>query len=583
MVNCPICGENIDLSKINIHLDKCEIQHRRNSKELEQSKATPSSNDESDISQPQHEVITIKEEEENYDNISTQKNATKTHGTNALSSLLSGNKIKNKERQRTYHYQPSPQITTPSSSPKISNTTTVPSIKRDRDEEIIESNQDFKKTKNNTIEQLKLTCHLPLSERLRPTDISNYIGQSHLVGEHGILRGYLKHGRIPSLILWGYPGTGKTTLARILAKNAHLRFIEMSGVMNGVSDCKKAFEEANNEMKLTRKPTIIFVDEIHRFSKNQQDIFLNYVERGVIILIGATTENPSFNVNKALLSRCRVFVLEKLNDDEMRLLIGRGLVEINKVRKLVYNTNVLKLSKDAIDWIASVADGDGRLALGCIELIDSNFIKETTCSTPDDVTVDDVKNILKKSTVLYDRVGDAHYDTISAFHKSIRGSNPDAAMYYLARMLNGGEDPLYIARRMIRIASEDIGVLDDSCLPFAISAYQAVQFVGLPEADLALVHCAVKLARAPKSVEIYRGWKEMKSWMAGHGIEGAEIPMHLRNAPTKLMSDLGYSKGYKYNPNFKNGMVQQTYFPESVGEKVFLNHEHLGDKIDPDL
>lgn len=565
MVNCPICFQNIDLSTINNHLDECELKSKTANNNNTNLKILPSSNQHQNNSQ-QPDIIEIKEE----------KSTNNQQKTNILSSILSGNK-KFKEKSRSYQYQPPTPAITPSSP------LTQEQTKRERDKSSDEILPEVKRSKNFTIENLKLTCHLPLSERLRPTDIHNYIGQSHLVGEHGILRGYLKHGRIPSLILWGYPGTGKTTLARILAKNAHLRFIEMSGVMNGVSDCKKAFEEASNEMKLTRKPTIIFVDEIHRFSKSQQDIFLNYVERGIIILIGATTENPSFNVNKALLSRCRVFVLEKLNNSEMKELIGRGLVEINKVRKLVYNTNVLKLSKEAVDWIAGVADGDGRLALGCIELIDSTFIKESSTSTPDNVSVEEVKKLLKKSTVLYDRVGDAHYDTISAFHKSIRGSNPDAAMYYLARMLNGGEDPLYIARRMIRIASEDVGILDDSCLPFAVAAYQAVQFVGLPEADLALVHCAVKLARAPKSVEIYRGWNEMKSWMSGNGIEGAEIPMHLRNAPTKLMNDLGYSKGYKYNPHFKDGKVNQTYFPDTIGEKVFLNHVHLGDKIDKDL
>lgn len=569
MVQCPICAENIGLSEINNHLDECELRNKNKSKN--QNRSISSSNDKLEKSQRQ----------------SDSKNED-APPSKPLSLLLSGNK-RQKEKPRTYQYHPTPSSqanqSIPSSSPFSQQNVGPPKRERENDIEGRNNSPDTKKAKNATLENLRLTCHLPLSERLRPTDVSQYIGQSHLVGERGILRGYLKHGRIPSLILWGHPGTGKTTLARILAKAAHLRVIEMSGVMNGVADCKKAFEEASNEMKLTRKPTIIFVDEIHRFSKSQQDIFLSYVERGIIILIGATTENPSFNVNKALLSRCRVFVLEKLDNDEMRELVGRGLVEVNKVRKLIYHTNVLKLSKEAIDWIVGVADGDGRLALGCIELIDSNFVKEenSDSGTADDVSVDDVKNILKKSTVLYDRVGDAHYDTISAFHKSIRGSNPDAAMYYLARMLKGGEDPLYIARRMIRIASEDVGALDDSCLPFAVAAYQAVQFVGLPEADLALVHCAVKLARAPKSIEIYRGWNEMKSWMSEPGVEGAEIPLHLRNAPTKLMSDLGYSKGYKYNPHYKDGKVKQSYFPDTLGEHVFLKHNHLGELIDEDL
>jgi len=514
----------------------------------------------------------------------------------SLSLLLSGKKPKNKQdKPRTYQYQPSQlhsqaqSVSQPQSRDSSFELPSgyAPKKRTIHEVEPIPSSppSDTKRNKTAAIERLRITSNLPLPERLRPTDISQYIGQAHLVGERGILRGYLKNGKIPSLILWGYPGTGKTTLARILAKTAHLRVVEMSGVMNGVSDCKKVFEEAQNEYKLTRRPTIIFVDEIHRFSKSQQDVFLGYVERGLIILIGATTENPSFNVNKALLSRCRVFVLEKLNNEEMKLLIGRGIVEINKVRKLIYDTNVIKLTPDAIDWVVSVADGDGRLALGCIESIDSSCLKETkeSDSSSIEINAEQVKEILKKCTVLYDRVGDAHYDTISAFHKSIRGSNPDAAMYYLARMLKGGEDPLYIARRMIRIASEDVGVLDDSCLPFAVSAYHAVQFVGLPEADLALVHCAVKLARAPKSIEIYRGWKEMKAFLEEPGIEGAEIPLHIRNAPTKLMNDLGYGKGYKYNPNYKNGRVKQTYFPDSIGERVFLKHQHLGSEIDPDF
>lgn len=576
MVKCPICSENIALSLINEHLDTCEIKH----KSTPQKASTPSQESTTSVDSS---IPTATREESTSSSLSASSLSGPTPhvAAKSLSCLLTGNK-KHKEKQRSYQYQPSqhgsPSVTATAPDPKTEN-------KRPFPQEMAPCPDRIKKQKNATLEHLKLTCNLPLSERLRPTDISGYIGQSHLVGEHGILRGYLKHGRIPSLILWGKPGTGKTTLARILAKTTQMRFVEMSGVINGISDCKKVFEEALNEMKLTRKPTIIFVDEIHRFNKSQQDVFLNYVERGVIILIGATTENPSFTINKAVLSRCRVFTLEKFSNTEMRELVGRALVEVNKVRKLIFNTSVLKLGKDAIDWIVSVADGDGRQACGFIEMIDSNFVDggESDSNVPSEVSLDDVKSLLKKSPMLYDRAGDAHYDTISAFHKSIRGSDPDAAMFYLARMLNGGEDPLYIARRMIRIASEDVGVLDESCLPFAVAAYQAVQFVGLPEADLALAHCAVKLARAPKSVEIYRAWGKMKALLGTPEAEGAEIPMHLRNAPTKLMTDLGYSKGYKYNPDFKDGKVNQTYFPECVGEQRYLNHKHLGDLIDKDL
>jgi putative ATPase len=564
MVSCPICSENISLSNINDHLDTCELKRKRaNKNESITSPANAKSDSESVPTSPLEQQI---------------KREPESQPSKLLTSLLSGNK--KKEKPRTYQYQPS-QHQTINSQPDFSSVNNK-RLQTD-DTRLVE---EVKKSKKEIIEQLKLTCNLPLSERLRPTEICKYIGQSHLVGDHGILRGYLKHGRIPSLILWGKPGTGKTTLARILAKTTHMRFIEMSGVINGVADCKKVFEEALNEMKLTRRSTIIFVDEIHRFTKSQQDIFLNYVERGIIILIGATTENPSFTINKAILSRCRVFTLEKLTNTEMKEMVGRGLVEVNKVRKLVFNTSVLKLSKEAIEWMVTVADGDGRQALGFIEMIDSNYSNQDDSENsklPSEVDLKAVKELLKKSPMLYDRVGDAHYDTISAFHKSIRGSNPDAALFYLARMLSGGEDPLYIARRMIVIASEDIGEQDQTCLPFATATYQAVQFVGLPEAEINMAHCAVKLARAPKSIEVYRAWKEIKGMVNQPEIQGAEIPMHLRNAPTKLMKDLGYSKGYKYNPNYKDGKVKQTYFPDSIGEQKFLCHQHLGDLIDEDL
>ncbi|KAH3678706.1 hypothetical protein OGATHE_000256, partial [Ogataea polymorpha] len=276
-----------------------------------------------------------------------------------------------------------------------------------------------------------------------------------------------------------------------------------------------------------------------------------------------------------------------LTSDELHKIVSKALLVINKTRKLVHNVPVLRFNKEAIGYICNIADGDSRSALNLLELADSHFITNYSLEPGKhviEVNADQLREVLKRTHMVYDRVGDAHYDTISAFHKSIRGSNADAAMYYLGRMLKGGENPLYIARRMIRIASEDVGVLDDSCLPFAIATYQAVQFLGLPEADMALVHCAVKLARAPKSVEIYRGWNELNAKLDSEPeFASASIPLHLRNAPTKLMKEVGYSKGYKYNPDYKDGRVKQEYFPEQIGEMQFLTGLHLGLKPDPDL
>ncbi|QPG73596.1 hypothetical protein FOA43_000908 [Brettanomyces nanus] len=571
MVKCPICSKDIALRLINEHLDSCE----------KVSDAT--------LSQPSH--------------------------INSLSDVLTGNHKKSFNSGYKYKdgLKMEDSILILDAEPK--DTSSLASLGH-KDKMIkldpqpppslpISSGQARKQEQ---IRLLKAQSRLPLAERLRPTTLENYIGQEHLVGSDGILRGFIESDRIPSMILWGYPGTGKTTLARIISHRTKARFVELSATANGIADCKKVFQEAKHELKLTGRKTIVFVDEIHRFNKTQQDIFLPHVERGTVTLIGATTENPSFQLNSALLSRCRVFVLKKLSSSELKEIICRALVVINKTRKLVYNKNVMKLAPDAIDYLCNISDGDSRGALNLLELADSHFLttdteeKETvesdtvTQSIPSskstpiknkhiiDITADDLRKVFKRTQIVYDRVGDAHYDTISAFHKSVRGSCPDAAIYYLARMLKGGEDPLYIARRMIRIASEDVGVVDDSCLPFAVAAYRAVQLIGLPEAELALVQCAVKLAKARKSVEIYRAWNEMNTKLDNEpDVASASIPLHLRNAPTKLMADLGYSENYKYNPDFKDGTVKQDYFPKELKEMKLLRGEHLGTKIDPDL
>lgn len=432
---------------------------------------------------------------------------------------------------------------------------------------------------------LRQQARLPLAERLRPKNLDQYIGQQHLVGKGGILRGFIEKDRVPSMILWGPPGVGKTTLCRIIANVSNSRFVELSATANGINDCRKVFEEAKNELRLTKRKTLLFCDEIHRFNKAQQDIFLPYVEKGDITLIGATTENPSFQLNSALLSRCRVFTLEKLSLEEVNKILNRAILATNKTRKLLYGQPILKFNRAAVDYLGDISDGDSRSALNLLEITDSHYANsETSDVSAIDITPEGLKSVLKRTHMIYDRVGDAHYDTISLFHKSVRGSDADAALYYLARMLEGGENPLYIARRMIRIASEDVGCLDDSCLPFAVAAYQAVQFVGLPEADMALVHCAYKLAKAPKSIEIYRAWSNVRSALREEpNVASAPIPLHLRNAPTKLMESLGYSKGYKYNPDYVNGKVKQEYLPPVAKNIKILENRHLGEMVDPDL
>lgn len=612
MVKCPICSKEVPIQLINNHLDKCEVQQSKNKKQVSENSSQERPQSISSSSTPSSPPMTDGHKKSNLADLLTGGKRRSHRNSRSdmykyLSAefgnddIISGGKRKLDTNDTPIEVEDSPitSYSLPNSDsnkrPKISSQNNLPS-------------SPISSGKARQLEQLKLLkaqSRLPLAERLRPTTLADYIGQKHLVGPSGILRGFIEKDRIPSMILWGYPGTGKTTLARIISHSTKSRFVELSATSNGIADCKKIFQQAKHEFKLTGRKTIVFVDEIHRFNKAQQDIFLPYVERGTITLIGATTENPSFQLNSALLSRCRVFVLKKLTAEELKQIICRALVEINKTRKLIYNKSVMKFSPEAIDYLCNISDGDSRSALNLLELADSYFMsvtseelekeeedKEKESETPSpkknkhviEISASQLRKILKRSQMVYDRVGDAHYDTISAFHKSVRGSCPDAALYYLARMLKGGEDPLYIARRMIRIASEDVGVKDYTCLPFAIAAYRAVQLVGLPEADLALVQCAVKLAEAPKSVEIYRAWKEINAKLDNDpDVAAAPIPLHLRNAPTKLMKDLGYSEGYKYNPDFKDGKVKQRYLPKELKGMKLLRGQHLGTRIDPDL
>ena len=410
----------------------------------------------------------------------------------------------------------------------------------------------------------------PLAERMRPIKLDDVYGQE-LVGPSGVLRGLIETNRVPSMILWGGAGTGKTTIARVIAHMVGSRFVEINSTSSGVAECKRIFSEARNELALTGRKTILFCDEIHRFSKSQQDVFLGPVEAGQVTLIGATTENPSFKVQNALLSRCRTFTLAKLADTDISTILSHAL---EKEGPNYYPSPEL-MTPELLNYLSSFADGDARTGLNLLELA-------MDISKRPGMTIDKLKSSLTQ-TLVYDRAGDQHFDTISALHKSIRGSDPDAALYYLARMLQSGEDALYIARRLVVVASEDVGLADSSLLSLATAAYTAAEKIGMPEARIPLAHATVALALAPKSIRSYRGLRNAEQALAEPGIAGLPIPIHLRNAPTRLMKEMGYGKEYKYNPDYVEGRVKQDYLPEKLRGRRFLEDGDLGEKLDAEM
>ncbi len=416
------------------------------------------------------------------------------------------------------------------------------------------------------MEQLSLftqevSMNTPLASRMRPQTLDDYIGQEHLVGKGKVLRQMLDTDRISSMIFWGPPGVGKTTLARIIANMTHSSFIDFSAVTSGIKEIKDVMKRAENDRMMGWK-TIVFVDEIHRFNKAQQDAFLPYVEKGSIILIGATTENPSFEINSALLSRCKVFVLQALTEGDIRKLLRHALTE----KKGLGNTPI-RIEERLVNAIAVFANGDARAALNTLDMavLNGEIQPDGSIVVKEEV----LEQCVGKKMLLYDRNGEEHYNLISALHKSMRNSDPDAAIYWLARMLEAGEDPLYIARRLVRFASEDVGIADSQALQVAVAAYQACHFNGMPECDVNLTHAVVYLSMAPKSNSLYTGYGKAKA--DAMQMLAEPVPLQIRNGVTGLMQELHYGEGYQYAHDTKEKLTDMECLPESLkGKEYYL-------------
>lgn len=603
-VDCPVCGRSFSASFVNEHANKC-----LNSQDIEL---------QSNGGSGQHEKGMLAN--------SLLKGNTKSPDGSTVK------KSKNEKASNSWFGNTSP----PTNALKRSSSNLAGKASTDSSSKRLKLHQNGQETQNKVTEELLSLQHssspslgqkkgiehnkgqkskssqfTPLAERMRPKTLAEYVGQTQAVGNNSLLRTLLEADEIPSMIFWGPPGCGKTTLAHIIANSARIngkaRFVQLSATTSGINDVKEVVKVARNEQQMFKRKTILFVDEIHRFNKLQQDTFLPHVENGTITLIGATTENPSFQLNNALLSRCRVVVLEKLTVDHVEQILRNA---VNSLGMLVGSrdslvTNKRQASSDgdlhvvieenAIKTLANLCDGDARIALNGLQLAIQSQVatvkqkpkkqdtKELNGSPSsqqnpspnidadphgDDeelvyINVSHIKEGLQKTHLLYDRNGEEHYNIISALHKSIRGSDENAALYWLARMLVGGEDPLYVARRLVRFASEDVGLADPQALNHAVASYQACHFIGMPECDVILAQAVVYLSRAPKSIEIFNAYSEAKKCVRSWEGPQPTVPLHIRNAPTKLMKSLGYSAGYKYNPSF-DGPVDQTYLPPEV-------------------
>ena len=412
------------------------------------------------------------------------------------------------------------------------------------------------------------TVPQPLAARLRPKTIDEIAGQTHLLGKGKVLRRIIESDMVSSMIFWGPPGVGKTTLANVIAKQTKAKFINFSAVTSGIKEIRTVMQEADENLRYGEE-TIVFVDEIHRFNKAQQDAFLPFVEKGSIILIGATTENPSFEINQALLSRCKVFVLKSLTEDELVDLLLRAL----KSREGFGNQGI-NISDDILHMIALFANGDARAALSTLEMVVLNGEFDGEITT---VTKDTVEQCISRKSLLYDKNGEEHYNLISALHKSMRNSDPDAAVYWLARMLEAGEDPLYIARRIIRFASEDVGLADPRALELAVAAYQACHFIGMPECTVHLTEIVVYLSLAPKSNALYTAYGEARKDALSQLAE--PVPLNIRNGVTQLMKDIGYGDGYQYAHDTEDKLTDMKCLPDSLEGKTYYHPSEQGVEI----
>lgn len=415
---------------------------------------------------------------------------------------------------------------------------------------IIKEKEDLVTAQNNMNNAVK---NSPLADRMRPKGFESFFGQVEIVGEKSLLRQAIISDNLPSMIFWGPPGSGKTTLAFIIAEQTKAHFVQISAVTSGVKDLREIIKQADKDKKEGKK-TILFIDEIHRWNKAQQDGLLPHIEKGTIILIGATTENPSFEVRGALLSRCRVFVLKQLAPEDILRILNSALID--KVSGLAELK--LKIDNNALELLAQMSNGDARVALNVLEYASSISKK---------ISVDLIKEAFQKSYLFYDKDGEEHYNIISALHKSMRGSDPDAALYWLARMVEAGEEPLYVARRIVRFAAEDIGLANSQALEQAVAAYQACHFIGMPECNVILAQAVVYMAKCKKSNELYTAYNQAATDVKNYG--NLPVPLHIRNAPTSLMKNLGYGKDYKYSPDF-GYKEKQEYLPDQLKNKKYL-------------